>query len=78
MAGHKDIQTTYETYMHLADKTLQKAAMRHPAVRMNVPPHEIMQTIKEAFANFHLENDPRFTYSIAEEGNSLKFELFVK
>lgn len=78
LAGHKDIQTTYETYMHLADKTLQKAAMRHPAVRMNVPPHEIMQTIKETFSNFHLENDPRFTFAINEDSKGLSLNLFVK
>ena len=26
LVGHKDIRTTYSTYMHLADKTLEKAA----------------------------------------------------
>lgn len=75
LVGHKDIQTTYSTYMHLADKTLEKAAMRHPMVRKNVNPREILKTIKENLENFHLESDTRFTYNIFEDGGRLKFEV---
>ncbi len=75
LVGHKDIQTTYSTYMHLADKTLQRAAMRHPAVRRNVPPKETIKTIKEMLENLHLDDDPRFKFSILEEDNKLKIEL---
>lgn len=75
LVGHKDIQTTYSTYMHLADKTLQQAAMRHPAVRRNVPPRETIKTIKEMLENLHLDDDPRFKFSILEEDNKLKIEL---
>ena len=78
LAGHKDIQTTYSTYMHLADKTLQKAAMRHPLVRKNVDPKEIIKTIRESIENFHLGDDVRFDYKISEEGNMLQFQLNVK
>ncbi len=78
LAGHKDIQTTYSTYMHLADKTLQRAAMKHPLVRRNVDPQEIIKSIKETLENFHLEIDPRFNYTITEQGNKLQFELTVK
>ncbi|MBI2621998.1 MAG: tyrosine-type recombinase/integrase [Candidatus Levybacteria bacterium] len=75
LVGHKDIQTTYGNYMHLADKTLQKAAMRHPLVRKNVNPLEIIKTIKETIENLHLENDPRFKYQLSEGGDKLKFEI---
>ncbi len=78
LVGHKDIQTTYSTYMHLADKTLQKAAMRHPMVRKNVDPNQILQSIKETLENFHLENDKRFTYSFTEKGDRLSFEVRLK
>ncbi len=77
LLGHKDIQTTFENYMHLADKTLQKAAMRHPLVRKNVPAKEIIKTIKETLENLHLETDPRFKYQITEQGDVLRFELLV-
>lgn len=75
LAGHKDIQTTYSTYMHLADKTLQRAAMRHPMVRKNVDPQEIIKSAKEMLEGLHLEDDKRFKYVLSEDGSSLKFEL---
>jgi integrase len=75
LVGHKDIQTTYSTYMHLADKTLQRAAMRHPTVRKSVAPKETIKTIKEMLENFHLDDDPRFKFSILEEDNKLKIEI---
>lgn len=78
LAGHKDIQTTYSTYMHLADKTIQRAAMKHPLVRRNVDPQEIIKSIKETLENFHLEIDSRFNYTITEQGDKLQFELTVK
>lgn len=78
LVGHKDIQTTYSTYMHLVDQTLKKAAMRHPMVRKNVDPTEIVKSIKEVLENFHLENDPRFIYSISDKGDGLNFELKAK
>lgn len=77
LVGHKDIQTTFETYMHLADKTLEKAAMRHPMVRRNVDTSEIMQSVKETLSKFHLEGDQRFTYSLSESSGKLTFELSV-
>lgn len=78
LVGHKDIQTTYDTYMHLADKTLQKAALRHPLVRNNVDPREIIGTVKETLANFHLESDTRFIYTISETEDGLQFTLKAK
>lgn len=78
LVGHKDIQTTYDTYMHLADRTLQKAAMRHPLVRRNVNPKEIVKTVKETLENLQLESDPRFIFSISETSNGLQFSLQTK
>jgi site-specific recombinase XerD len=75
LVGHKDIQTTYSTYMHLADKTLQRAAMRHPSVRKNVAPVETIKAIKEMMENLHLDEDPRFKFSLLQQDNKLKIEL---
>ncbi len=78
LVGHKDIQTTYSTYMHLADKTLERAAMRHPMVRRNIDPKEVIREIKEVLENFHLEKDPRFKYIVSQGDERLNFELTVK
>ena len=78
LVGHQDIQTTYSTYMHLADRTLQKAAMRCPLVRGNVNPTEIVKTVKETLENLQLENDSRFIFSLSETSNGLEFSLQTK
>ncbi|MEK7581113.1 MAG: site-specific integrase [Patescibacteria group bacterium] len=78
LLGHKDIQTTYDTYMHLADRTLQRAAMRLPLIRGSVAPVETIKTIKETLENFHLESDQRFVYIISESDGEFKFSLRAK
>jgi len=78
LVGHRDIQTTYSTYMHLADKTLQKAAMRHPMVRKNVDPSEILKSIKETIESLHLESDSRFIYQLIEDGISISLKIKTK
>lgn len=75
LVGHKDIKTTYETYMHLADKTLQRAAMRYPLVRKNVDPKEIIKSVKETLENFHFETDLRFQHVLSQGEKFLRFEL---
>ncbi|KKR49640.1 MAG: hypothetical protein UT84_C0022G0003 [Candidatus Curtissbacteria bacterium GW2011_GWA1_40_16] len=78
LVGHRDIRTTFSTYAHLADKTLQRAAMRHPLMQKNVNPHEIVKLIKETLENFHLENDSRFKFDISVRENGLMFSLQAK
>lgn len=78
LVGHKDIQTTYSTYMHLADKTLERAAMRHPMVRKNIDPAEVIKELKETIESFHLEKDPRFSYLVSQADGKLNFELRLK
>lgn len=74
LVGHKDIQTTYSTYMHLADKTLEKAALRHPQIQKNIDPEIILQMIKESIDNFKLYEDKRLNISLIQS----TFELSVK
>lgn len=78
LAGHKDIQTTYSTYMHLADTTLKKAAMRHPLVRKHVSPNEIIKSVKEVLENLHLGDDPRFHYNLTEGSDKLSFNILLR
>lgn len=73
--GHKDIRTTVENYLHLADETLKDATYMHPLNRKYINPYLIMKAAKEAFVRFHFEKDKRFHYSLSENGKSLKFEI---
>jgi integrase len=78
LVGHRDIQTTYSTYMHLADQTLKKAAMRNPLLIRNVDPVEILRTIKETVEAFHIEKDTRFFYDFLDQGNKIEFRVSTK
>jgi len=78
LLGHRDVQTTFETYVHLADDTLKKAAMRNPLVRQYVNPAEIIKSIRDTLESFHLGDDMRFDYKILESGDKINFELAVK
>ena len=61
--GHKDIQTTFSNYAHLADKTLRLGTQNHPLVRLGVAPIEYVEQIKLNLAAFRLDEDPRFDRS---------------
>lgn len=76
--GHKDIQTTFDNYVHLADETLKKAMYRHPLIRKNVDPREILKNIKEAVEGFNLDSDARFDYKFDGGPNTFSFTIFVK
>ena len=52
--------------------------MRHPLIRKNINPNEIIKTVKESLEGFHLEDDPRFVYEIIEGNNKLSFNIGVK
>ncbi len=78
LLGHKDIQTTYENYVHLADETLKKATYRHPLVRKNIDPKEIIKMMRELITSFKIDTDERFNYRFEEGSNSLSFTVFVK
>jgi site-specific recombinase XerD len=77
LVGHKDIQTTYSTYMHLADKTLAKASMRHPILRYKVDPKIILSELYEEFNNHQLQNDKRFYYDVRMNVNNLSITITI-
>lgn len=78
LLGHKDIQTTFSSYVHLADETLRKATYRHPLIRKSIDPTEILKNIRDVLAGFRLDEDFRFAYTIEEGTGSLSFKLLVK
>lgn len=78
LLNHKDIQTTYSKYAHLADETLRKATFRHPLVRKSIRPRTIMDEIKEAIDNFKLWDDNRFIYKVEQGASSLQISIFIK
>ncbi|OGH23462.1 MAG: hypothetical protein A2629_00245 [Candidatus Levybacteria bacterium RIFCSPHIGHO2_01_FULL_41_15] len=73
--GHKDVRTTVDNYLHLADTTLKEATFMHPLIRKNVDPSLIFRMVRNAYESFHFETDKRFKHKIAQDEKSFKFEL---
>jgi len=69
LCGWKDIQTLYSTYMHLANRTLEKASRRFPLVRRSIEPNELIKIVKETIENLHLDEDSRLSYQINQTEN---------
>ncbi len=61
LLGHKDIQTTYDTYVHLADKTVRQATYKHPTLNKYLHPLERLKQIKEALEKFNIQEDLRLS-----------------
>jgi len=67
LLGHKDIQTTFNNYAHLADETLRKATFMHPMIRNNIPAPELLKQAIDAVRSFKLEQDKRFDMVVLEQ-----------
>lgn len=70
LLGHRDIQTTYSTYVHLADTTLEKAASRHPIIRSDLPPEEKIKKYVEEIKALGLENEKDINFSMTVTNGS--------
>ncbi|KKR76618.1 MAG: Integrase family protein [Candidatus Levybacteria bacterium GW2011_GWA2_40_8] len=75
--GHKDVRTTVDNYLHLADETLKEATFMHPLIRKNVDPSLIFRMVRNVYESFHLEADKRFKYSINQDEKSFCFKLRI-
>lgn len=75
LLGHKDIRVTYETYIHLADKTLQKAVRKHPLLRKYENPQDRIDEFLELLNKFKFGTDSRFNFKINGDNNSYSILL---
>lgn len=75
LIGHKDIQTTYDTYIQLADETIRKSSMRHPLMRMYVSIAERLKEVENIIDNLKLEEDGRFKVNYTKTDRSLIIEI---
>lgn len=73
--GHKDISTTFDTYVHLADETIKRNMYRHSLFKQNTPPSEIIQALLESVKSYKLETDKRFNTKLIQNSNRLKIDI---
>lgn len=77
LIGHKDIQTTYNNYAHLADETLRRANDFHPLVRQNIDPKEYLSIVAETLKSYRLDRDKRFATEFVESSGGIRLEVTI-
>jgi integrase len=77
--GHKDIQTTYDTYVHLDTETIQRATDRHPLLSQYIPVKEVLNNIKSTLEGLKISDDKRLEAVIImnKEKDELLFTIKI-
>lgn len=74
LIGHKDIQTTFKTYVKIADPRIQQATYRHPGMKMSLDPLELLNFLQEPMKIYDIDNDPRFSEDFKKGYKDLFYE----
>lgn len=77
LLGHKDIQTTFDNYVHLADTTIKKAQFKHPLLRKSLSTKEILTMAKETIEKIGLDDD-RFEIQLGLSNDAINFSMRSK
>lgn len=77
LIGHRDIQTTYDTYITLADETIKKASMRHPLMRPHISIDERLKEAEVIIDGLKLREDGRFKVNYTKSDGRLLIEIIT-
>ncbi len=75
--GHKDIQTTFNNYVHLADTTIRKAQFRHPLLRKSLSIKDVIQFVTELLDDSVMK-DERFRVTKTTTDKGVSFSMLAK
>lgn len=76
--GHKDIQTTYDTYVHLDTDTVQRATNRHRLASKYIPSEEALDNIRKAIEGLKIGEDTRFDFDLHHSNNELTVSVKIR
>lgn len=74
LGGWRDIQTPYETYVHLADKVIKQSARRNPRWQKYITPLEALKNLQASLEPFNIEEDNRFSDTFKRGLHDLFFD----
>jgi integrase len=73
LMGHSITQTSH--YEHLTTKDLQKAIIRHPLIRSNAQPDDIIKDIKEYVEGYELDKHVNVKYTLLYTNRELTIKI---
>lgn len=76
--GHKDIQTTFGSYTHLADLSIKRGMMRHPLIRKSLPARDKLLLYIQEVKELGFMDDEDIDFNIHEGNKELKLNLKIK
>jgi len=76
--GHRDVQTTFDTYVHLDTEGIQRGTDKHPLVSDFISPQEVLQNVRRAIENYRLNEDDRFIYKLLPKSGGLQVKIKIK
>lgn len=76
--GHRDVQTTYDTYVHLDTEEIQRGTDKHPLLSKFISPDEILKNVQHSVENFKLNEDKRFLFQMQIDNGELQIRVKIK
>lgn len=76
--GHHDVQTTYDTYVHLDTEEIQRGTDKNPLLSKFISPDEILENVQLAIAKFKLNEDKRFLFHMDIDNGELQINVKIK
>lgn len=77
LTGHKDIKSL-SRYLHLADKQLRNASMKHDLNRSALTPRELLEMDLETIKGLLCLDDERFSVKLSTERDKIDLQIRVK
>lgn len=75
LLGHKDMNVTYDTYVHLDTEGIQLATKRHPLLSDYIPVSAKLANIKTVFDNLKIDQDERLEYQVSISETELSIRI---
>lgn len=77
IVGHRQLATT-QHYTHLTTTDIVKTIKKDRMTRGSLPSEEVLKDVVKTLKEFGFEDDPRFKYVLAENGDSIVFKLAIR
>lgn len=76
--GHRDIQTTYQVYVHLADDVIKQAVRKHPLMRSYISIADRLREVENTIDSLGFKDDERFQVDIRRNDDCILIKIALR